>query len=153
MNRRLAAAIGLLSLILGACARRPEPPREPTSGRFRAGQVWSIKTPAEQPNAKLTVLRVERYDKVGTVVHVAISDVVFAGGQTRISHLPFAESAIAESVTTLERESAPIPDFAEGYRLWREAFDSGKGGVFTIPVADFLAGATRAAAEQVRKSP
>lgn len=27
-------------------------------------------------------------------------------------------------------------DFAEGYRLWREAFDTGKGGVFSITVAD-----------------
>ena len=41
-----------------------------------------------------------------------------------------------QSVTTLERESGPVPDYSEGYRLWREAYDAGKGGVFTIPVAE-----------------
>ena len=65
-----------------------------------------------------------------------MSDVSYGDGQTRIPHLPFAESAIEQSVTTLERESGPVPDFAEGYRLWREAFDAGKGGVFSIAVAD-----------------
>jgi hypothetical protein len=31
-------------------------------------------------------------------------------------HLPFAEAAVERSVTTLERESGPVPDFAEGYQ-------------------------------------
>jgi len=104
--------------------------------KFRAGQVWAFKTPADQPNARLTVLRVENGGKVGTVVHIALSGVSYGNGQTTIPHLPFAESAVEKSVTTLERESGPVPDYAEGYRLWREAFDAGKGGVFSITVAD-----------------
>jgi hypothetical protein len=50
----------------------------------------------------------------------------------------FAESAIERSVAALERETGPLPDYAEGYRQWREAFDAGKAGVFAIAVAAAL---------------
>lgn len=130
--------MGLLSFLFGSCSK---PPLEPSASdkppsKFRPGQVWAIKPPPDQPNAKLTVLHVEDGGKLGTIVHIALSGVSYGSGQTSISHLPFAESAIEQSVTTLERESGPVPDFSEGYRLWREAFDAGKGGIFTITVAD-----------------
>jgi guanyl-specific ribonuclease Sa len=159
MNRTLLITMGLLSFLFGSCSKQPSQlttidhtvdkpigrvnttPTQPTASnphasKFRAGQVWAFKTPPNQPNAKLTVLRVEDGGKVGTVVHIALSGVSFGDGQTAIPHLPFAESAVEQCVTTLERESGPVPDFAEGYRLWREAFDAGKGGVFSITVAD-----------------
>ena len=126
--------MGLFSFLFGSCSK--EPASQQTASRFRPGQVWAFKTPENQPNAKLTILRVENAGKVGNVIHIALSGVSYGKGQTNISHLPFAESAIDQSVTTLERESGPVPDFSEGYRLWREAFDSGKGGVFTITVAE-----------------
>lgn len=117
--------------------------KEPDS-KFRAGQVWGFKTPADQPNAQLTVLKVENGGQVGTIVHIRLSDVSYGDGQTTISHLPFAEAAVEQSVTTLERESGPVPDFAEGYRIWREAFDAGEGGIFTIPVAEAFEAVTGA---------
>jgi hypothetical protein len=82
------------------------------------------------------VLRVENDSGVGTIVHVAISGVNYGDGQTTIEHLPFAEAAVERSVTTLERESGPVPDFANGYEEWRRAFDGGTGGIFTITVAE-----------------
>lgn len=82
------------------------------------------------------ILKVEEGGKLGTIVHIALSGLNYGDGQTRIPHLPFAESAIEKSVVSLEQESGPIPDFSEGYRLWREAFDAGKGGVFTISAAE-----------------
>jgi hypothetical protein len=105
--------------------------------------VWAFKTPAGQSNAKLTILRVESDSKLGTIVHIALTGVSYGNGQTAIRHLPFKESAVEQSVTTLERESGPMPDYAEGYRLWREAFDAGKGGVFSITVAEAYDAVTR----------
>ena len=64
--------------------------------------------------------------------------------------MPFAESAIERSVTSLERESGPVPDFAEGYQQWRQAFDAGKGGVFTITVAEAFDAVTSIARNQKR---
>ena len=74
--------------------------------------------------------------------------VSYGNGQTHIQHLPFAESAIERSVTALERESGPVPDFADGYREWRQAFDEGKGGVFAITVAEAFDGVTSIARNQ-----
>jgi len=132
MTKALLMVMGLLSFFFGSCSKQPTAP----TSRFRAGQVWAFTPPTNQPNARLTVLRVESGGKLGTIVHTAISGVSYGDGQTQIRHLPFAESAVERSVTTLERESGPVPDFAEGYRQWRQAFDAGKGGMFTISVAE-----------------
>lgn len=124
--------MGLLSLLFGSCSQQPTPP----ASRFHAGQVWAFTPPANQPNARLIILRVESGGKFGTIVHIALSGLSYGDGHTQIQHLPFAESAIEQSITTLERESGPVPDFAEGYRQWRQAFDAGKAGIFTISVAE-----------------
>jgi hypothetical protein len=132
MTRTLFIAMGLLSFLFGGCSKQPAPP----TSKFHTGQVWALTPPTNQPNARLTVLRVESGGKLGTIVHIAISGVSYGDGQTQIQHLPFAESAVERSVTRLERESGPVPDFADGYRQWRQAFDAGKGGIFTITVAE-----------------
>ncbi len=132
MTRILILAMSLLSFIFGGCTKQTAPP----ISKFHAGQVWAFTPPTNQPNARLTILRVESDPKLGTIVHIAISGVSYGDGQTQIQHLPFAESAVERSVTTLERESGPVPDFAEGYQMWRQAFDAGKGGVFTITVTE-----------------
>lgn len=132
-----AIAAGLAIVIaLAACGSNTMNPEQAVqSSKFRPGQVWTLNPMREQPNARLTILRVESFPQIGPVVHVALSGVSFGNGHTTISHLPFAESAIERSVATLERETGSLPDYAEGYRQWREAFDAGKAGVFTITVA------------------
>ena len=49
--------------------------------------------------------------------------------------MPFAEAAVTRSVLNLVAQGDP-PRISEGYTLWRQAFDEGKGGVFTIPVSE-----------------
>lgn len=132
MTKTLYIAMGLLSFLFDGCSKQPAPP----ASKFHVGQVWVFTPPTNQPNARLTVLRVEDGGKLGTIVHIAISGVSYGDGQTRIQHLPFTEAAVERSVTTLERESGPVPDFEDGYRQWRQAYDAGKGGIFTITVAE-----------------
>jgi hypothetical protein len=136
--------MGLLSFFFGGCSK----PAAPPASKFHAGQIWAFTPPTNQPNAKLTVLRVEDGGKLGTIVHVAISDVMYGNGQTQINHMPFAEAAVERSITTLERESGPVPDFLEGYRQWRKAYDAGKGGIFTISVAEAFDAVTSVARER-----
>lgn len=131
MNRFALIALSLFGMN-SACSKQPTTP----VSKFRAGQVWAFTPPAHQPHARLTVLRVEDHEKLGTIVHIAISGVSYGNGHTELSHLPFAEHALEQSVTSLERESGPVPDYAEGYTHWREAFDAGEGGVFTVSVAE-----------------
>jgi len=164
MNRNFTLLMGLFSFLFGSCSKKSDVTvvdvntkktvgavdsvaahlTETTESRFHPGQVWAFKPPAEHPNARLTILRVEDGAKVGRIVHIAISRVMYGDGHTRIPHLPFSEAAIEGSVTTLDSEVSPVPDYAEGYQQWRSAFDAGKGGVFTIPVAEAYSAVTGA---------
>jgi hypothetical protein len=50
--------------------------------------------------------------------------------------MPFSESAIDKSVTTMVARTTTLPEFESGYREWRTGFDEGRAGVFTISVAE-----------------
>jgi len=110
--------------------------------KFQPGQLWAFTPPPGQPNARLTILRVEDRGERGTFIHIAISGVTYGDGRTTINHLPFAASAIEQSVTTLQQESVPLPDYKEGYEIWRQAFDAGQAGVFAEPVAEVFGAVT-----------
>ena len=43
---------------------------------------------------------------------------------------------LVQSRLKLLKEKVDIPDFEEGYGLWREAFDAGKAGAYSITVAE-----------------
>jgi hypothetical protein len=110
--------------------------------RFAAGQVWSYHTRPGEEDSRLTVVKVEPNERLGTLVHVRLDGVAQKNphapdGVSRVvHHMPFAEAAIERSVVEL-LDSGPTPtSWEEGYRLWREAFDKGKAGVFTITVAE-----------------
>lgn len=89
----------------------------------------------------MTICKVEEVGKFGTVVHLSVKDIRMKSPQSKdgvaqfIAHMPFAESAVKQSVTQLVRvEDAPT-NYFEGYQLWRSAVEKGKGGVWTTPVA------------------
>jgi hypothetical protein len=79
---------------------------------------------------------------MGVILHVAVdglrvSNKLVSGGVTeRACHLPFARNAIEKSVVALTGHEVPTDDWRDGYVQWREAFDEGKAGVFTITVAE-----------------
>lgn len=164
MIRHFTLLMGLFSFLFSSCSKKSEVTvidvdakktvgavdgdvtrlTETSDSRFHPGQVWAFTPPDGQPNARLTILRVEEGAKVGRIVHIAISGVSYGDGHSSIPHLPFSEAAIESSVTTLASEGSPVPDYAEGYRQWRSAFDTGKGGVFTISVAEAYSAVTGA---------
>ena len=132
--------ITIVAIVVVACGRGGSTDNgsltPATTSRYKPGQVWSFHTPADQPRALLTVLRVESHPKLGTIVHVALSGVSFPNGGTNVQHMPFSEAAIDKSVVSLVREGEQLPDFQGGYDEWRRAFDAGHAGVFTISVAE-----------------
>ncbi len=129
----VAAIVGLgLQQWEGA---RSAAPTTPIPVEYRAGQVWAIVTPPDQPDARLTVLKVDTHERLGTVIHIALSGVELPNGSRIVPHMPLSESAMRETVTKLIRENEPVTADVEGYRQWRQAVDAGKGGVFRVPVA------------------
>jgi hypothetical protein len=114
--------------------------------RFEPGQVWSYHTRSGEESSRLTVVKVESYEKLGAVVHIRVDGVAQknphapGGVSSVIHHMPFAEEALARSVLALLESDTPVPpSFEEGYGIWREAFVKGKAGVFTRTVAESIA--------------
>ena len=115
-------------------------PQLVTDPKFVPGQVWSYKTRPGEQSSTITILRVERTPKLGTIVHVRIDRIHFTnctGGPspTLLEHAPFARAALEESVKAKVGSTSMVPDYAAGYRDWL----SHCGGVYTISVARVVA--------------
>jgi len=107
---------------------------------FAVGQVWEYKTRAVEPNSFLTIVKIENV-KDKTIIHISLENVKIknshapSGYGESVSHMPIAKQSLKESVTKLLKSNAKLPAYEEGYNLWREAFEKGEGGYFTISVS------------------
>jgi hypothetical protein len=117
---------------------------------FKVGQVWKCNTRPNEPDSTITICKVEACGTLGTVIHVSINDVKIKkrrnkdGHATKISHLPFAELAIKQSVTQLAQEKVTLPNLSEGYQPWRKAAEAGKAGIWTVTVDEAVAAMEKA---------
>ena len=114
--------------------------------KYKPGQAWRYRARPGEEQSKLTVLRVEVHPTLGTIVHVRLDGLRIRnpkapGGYTdTATHLPFSEKALDDSVLAVSALAGPVPEYQEGYNLWRKSFDAGKGGVFTISVSEAVDG-------------
>ena len=116
----------------------PEPAAS-SDPKFAPGQVWTYHSRETEPNATLTLLKVETLPKIGVIVHIRLDGIRLhncSGGPepTEIGHAPFTRDALDRSVVTLIR-TGDVPPFQEGYSRWRHDC----GGVYTITVAEMVA--------------
>ena len=108
---------------------------------FKPGQTWTYRgaTPISSRVIIGAVDNLEGEDQ--PVVSISVTDAPIPNDgkplQT-VPHLPIAANVLRESVVELEG-TGTIPDgFGHGYGLWRQAYDSGKGGYFTISVEEIV---------------
>lgn len=110
--------------------------------KLESGQIWKYNTRAGEDSSRVAILKVEKYDDEGVVVHIAVKGININNPQKDsrkaedISHLPFSKEAVIESLTDLESSNNDLPDFENGYQQWKQAFNTGKGGIFTIEIKD-----------------
>ena len=113
---------------------------EAVKSKYKVGQVWKFKSRSIEPNAKLTIVKIESQGKRGNIIHIHVDSVNIKTSIKPVkythvvSHMPFSKAAIDSSVTTMIGEVTELPDFQEGYDEWHESFKEGKAGVFSIPV-------------------
>jgi hypothetical protein len=109
---------------------------------FEAGQLWTYQTRKSEPTSRILIQRVERDPKAGEIVHIRVVNLGFKGpkGMIReLPHLPYSGASLRQCLVALESTGNPVPpDYEAGYRVWRQAFDSGKGGLFTLDVASVV---------------
>ena len=109
---------------------------------IQEGQVWRYKNRPGEEASRAVVCRVEEVPKAGTVVHLCVEGVEIKNpaapdGMNRvISHMPFALEAFEESVLELEATRPDLPDFEEGYAMWKSAFEQGEAGIFDVEIAE-----------------
>ncbi|MCC6329305.1 MAG: hypothetical protein IT174_12365 [Acidobacteria bacterium] len=130
-----------VALVNSVAGQTTVPPGEKAIS-LKVGQVWSYKTRPNEPTSTFVVVKIDRNLKYGTIVHIAVRDLKMKnmsspnGISDKISHMPFSEDAIRQSLVKLLKEKAELPDFEEGYRLWKEAFNQERAGFYTISVAE-----------------
>jgi len=113
--------------------------------KFKVGQVWKYKTRPYEENSVFTIAKVENEPKNGNIVHITVTNLRIrnphapSGYTDLIGHMPLAENSVAESVTELSNKTPDLSAYEEGYQDWREAFDSGRGGIWTLPVSECVA--------------
>jgi hypothetical protein len=113
---------------------------------FATGQVWTYNTRPGEEASRIVICRVESDPKLGQIVHIHVKGVRIknrsapGGSNDQIGHMPYSGEALRKSLIKLESTGTPLPDFEEGYRQWRGAFDKGKAGVWTAPVSEAIAG-------------
>ena len=128
MQGRYLLAFPLICLVVIALLGRgsaQQPPNQPTTQNFKAGQVWSYKTAPGAEESKVLILQVES-GKKGVVVHVRIDDIPVPGCgsfriKTSIEHIAITEKTLRNSITRLTSENVKIPDsYFDAYKEWQK---------------------------------
>ncbi len=111
------------------------------NNKFEVGQIWSYKTRANETNSTLQILKIEKNNDE-EIIHISVSGLNFKnpnkenGKSEEIGHLPFSKEALSKSVTKLVGKNKKLPQFEEGYKIWKEAYDNGNAGIFSVSVSE-----------------
>jgi hypothetical protein len=112
--------------------------------KFAQGQVWEYSSRPSEAGSTLLINKVESDPKLGLIFHISVRDVrvknkrVPSGFTTELPHFPVSSKTLELSVTRQLRTEPPNPGYLEGYATWRQAFEEGNGGIFTVSVAEIL---------------
>ena len=104
---------------------------------FLPGQVWQYDNRQGEEASTITVLKIDELDN-DAIIHIRIDNIVIGNEQEYLPHLPFSAEAIMESVSGFIKHIDEIPEFEEGYLYWKEQFDAGKAGYWSVPVKEAI---------------
>jgi hypothetical protein len=109
---------------------------------LKEGECWSYATRPGEEASFLVMRKIETLPKIGEVIHISIFGLKIKspsapnGFTDQAGHVPIAGANLRSSLKERVQRSIPDADWKEGYRMWREAYDAGKGGVFTKSVSE-----------------
>jgi hypothetical protein len=134
-----------------AVPERHEPGRNRAQSRdaplndsdYQPGQLWTY-VGAQFAESRVVVGRVDHFTgEPGCVLSISVTPVAFPteeGGSriSAISHVPISKSALDVSVIAHTGTGVPVEGFEAVYEDWRGAMTAGKGGVFSVGVAEIV---------------
>lgn len=118
--------------------------RPPDLLNFKTGQVWAYTTRPGEERSLLCIARTEPGPANAPIFHVCASGLHIrhpglAGGvMTTLPHAPVSLQSLQASVTRLVCTVRTAPDISQGYAAWKEQFDAGEAGIFTIPFHEIV---------------
>ncbi len=139
---------GFLSFLMSCIGQSKDKKQniDTNADKFKVGQVWKFDNRVGEDSATLTILKIEKYEKGDTIIHIRVDGLkmynpkVASGYSNDIGHLPFSKKAIEKSVTKLVGQNDDLPDFSDGYNQWKEAWDNGTGGYWTVNLKEAIEG-------------
>ncbi len=140
------ASFALFAMLLVGCGRESSE-HEPKmkESKYKIGQAWNYNTRKGEEESRIFIVRSDPDEKLGTIYHIYVDGLRIknphsaSGSQDYLPHSPVSEKTLDDSVTSLAIENtSDLPDVSEGYKTWKEAFDNGQGGIFTIPVSQIV---------------
>lgn len=115
-----------------------------TKPQFQVGQEWHYQTRNGEENSTLRIVKIERYETIGQMIHIAIQGIRIKNPKypnsllEEVLHLPYAENALRNSITHLKNDRVVLPDYEFGYVRWKTAFDEENAGYFGIPLREAI---------------
>lgn len=114
------------------------------SQEYSPGQVWEYKTRETEKLSTITILKIEKYNDLGELIHIRVDHVkminpIKGNEITALPHLPFKKAALDSSVTQ-RKGMTSVPDFQEGYDTWKAAYDAGQAGAFETTIDETIDG-------------
>lgn len=115
--------------------------------QFEAGQIWRTHGRPQDGDTHILILAVMDDAAVGPIYSVALTGVrirnpAFEGGiQTVLPHAPVTDEVLRADAIELVSNDGPTarhPDFSDAYLQFRELYDEGDAGVFTINLREIL---------------
>jgi hypothetical protein len=131
--RKLFAALGLL-LVMGTSSAHD----------YAAGQVWTYHANPGDKGSTLQINKIEQDPKLGAIFHISvfglrISNPRVAGGVlTELPHLPVSKETLDKSVESLADVPVRPVSYEQGYAHWKQEFDAGHAGIYTVSVAEIV---------------
>jgi len=113
-----------------------------TAADLAPGQAWSYRG-AQLPSSRVVIGRID-VAGASKVASVSIVDAPLPDLETGalaprlVEHAPIAIDALLASLLRHEGDVATPEGFDGGYRIWRNAFDTGQGGFFTLGVEEIV---------------
>ena len=156
MNLTQIICCGALIICTVSCSRSPAIAVATTS-RFEPGQVWTFKTPTNEPSsATLTIAKVDFDSKSGPIVFISVTGLHH--DTWRPYHfMPLSEDALNRSVTALVKTNAPLAgddlrEFQFVYGAIQRGVAKGElGKCLTITVAEALEQANKPPKDSAKK--
>ena len=105
---------------------------------MEVGQKYSFDIEGSHPNPHFIICKIDK-DYGKEIVSIYIGGLKFknpsspSGFGETINHVPVDIESLKSAKIELISDNVAIPDYVEGYNSWREVFESGEGGYFTIP--------------------